>query len=35
MARLYEAIRYERYYLAYVSLTLVLGLYLTIAAFTA
>jgi hypothetical protein len=35
MAKLYEAIRYERYYLAYVGVTLALGLYLTIAAFTA
>ena len=35
MAKLYEALRYERFYLAYVGVTLALGLYLTIAAFTA
>jgi hypothetical protein len=35
MAKLYEATRYERYYLAYVGVTLALGLYLTITAFTA
>jgi hypothetical protein len=35
MAKLYEALRYERFYLAYVGVTLVLGLYLTFAAFSA
>jgi hypothetical protein len=35
MAKLYEALRYERFYLGYVAVTLALGLYLTIAAFTA
>jgi hypothetical protein len=35
MAKLYEALRYDRFYLAYVGVTLALGLYLTIAAFTA
>lgn len=35
MAKFYEALRYERFYLAYVGVTLALGLYLTIAAFTA
>ncbi len=35
MANLYKALRYERFYLAYVGVTLALGLYLTIAAFTA
>jgi hypothetical protein len=35
MAKLYEALRYERFYLGYVGVTLALGLYLTIAAFTA
>ncbi len=32
---LYKAVRYERFYLAYVGVTLALGLYLTIAGFTA
>ena len=35
MAKLYKAMRYERFYLAYVGVTLALGLYLTIAAFSA
>ena len=35
MAKLYEALRYERFYLAYVGVTLALGLYMTIAAFSA
>ena len=35
MAKLYKALRYERFYLAYVGVTLALGLYLTIAAFSA
>ncbi len=35
MADLYKALRYERFYLASVGVTLALGLYLTIAAFTA
>jgi len=35
MGKLYEAIRYERFYLAYVGVTLALGLYLTIPAFSA
>jgi hypothetical protein len=35
MAKLYEALRYERFHLAYVGVTLALGLYLTIAAFMA
>jgi hypothetical protein len=35
MANLYKALRYERYYLLYVGVTVALGLYLTIAAFTA
>jgi ribose/xylose/arabinose/galactoside ABC-type transport system permease subunit len=35
MAKLYEAMRYERFYLAYAGVTLALGLYLTIAAFSA
>ncbi len=30
MAELYKALRYERFYLAYVGVTLALGLYLTI-----
>ena len=34
MAKLYGALRYERYYLGYVGVTLVLGLYLTIAGFS-
>jgi len=34
VAQLYEALRYERYYLAYVGMTLALGLYLTSAAFS-
>jgi hypothetical protein len=34
-ANLYKAVRYERFYLAYMGVTLALGLYLTIAAFTA
>jgi hypothetical protein len=35
MAKLYEAIRYERFFLAYVGVTLALGIYLTISAFSA
>ena len=35
MAKLYKALRYERFYLAYVGVTLALGLYMTIAAFGA
>ena len=35
MAKLYKAMRYERFYLAYMGVTLALGLYLTIAAFSA
>jgi len=35
MAKLYKVLRYERFYLAYVGVTLALGLYLTIAAFSA
>jgi len=35
MAKLYKAMRYERFYLAYVGVTLALGLYLTIAVFSA
>lgn len=35
MAKLYELLRYERFYLAYAGVTLVLGLYLTFAAFSA
>jgi hypothetical protein len=35
MAKLYKALRYERFYLANVNVTLALGLYLTIAAFSA
>jgi hypothetical protein len=35
MAKLYKALRYERFYLAYVGVTLALALYMTIAAFTA
>jgi hypothetical protein len=35
MAKLYELLRYERFYLAYAGATLVLGLYLTFAAFSA
>jgi hypothetical protein len=34
MAKLYEAIRYERVYLAYVGVTLALRIYLTISAFS-
>ena len=34
MTKLYQASRYERSYLTYVAVTLALGLYLTIAAFT-
>jgi hypothetical protein len=34
MANLYKAVRYDRFYLAYMGVTLALGLYLTIAAFT-
>jgi len=34
LAKLYQALQYERFYLAYVGVTLVLGLYLTIAAFS-
>jgi len=33
--KLYKALRYQRFYLAYVGVTLALGLYLTIAAFSA
>ncbi len=33
MIRLYEALNYKKYFFAYMSATLVLGLYLTIAAF--
>jgi hypothetical protein len=35
IAKLSEAIRYERFYLAYVGVTLALGIYLTISAFSA
>jgi hypothetical protein len=35
ISKLYETLHYERFYLAYVGVTLALGLYLTIAAFTA
>jgi len=35
MVKLYKALRYERFYLAYVGVTLALGLYMTIAAFSA
>jgi len=35
MAKLYETLRYEQFYLAFASVTLALGLYLTIAGFTA
>jgi hypothetical protein len=35
LAKLYEALHYERFYLGYVAVTLALGLYLTIAAFSA
>jgi hypothetical protein len=35
MAKLYETLHYEQFYLAFVGVTLALGLYLTIAAFTA
>ena len=34
MAKVYQALQYERFYLAYVGVTLALGLYLTIAAFS-
>ena len=35
MAKLYETLHYEQFYLAFASVTLALGLYLTIAGFTA
>jgi hypothetical protein len=35
MAKLYETLHYEQFYLAFVGVTLALGVYLTIAAFTA
>ena len=35
MSKLYETLHYERFYLGFVGATLALGLYLTIAAFTA
>jgi hypothetical protein len=35
MSKFYGTLHYERFYLAYVGVTLALGLYLTVAAFTA
>jgi hypothetical protein len=35
MAKLYEALQYERLFFIYMGVTLALGLYLTIAAFSA